>query len=108
MIVQLSPEELVNSDYSTVSTAYENYLYLINCSQYTRSAYLSNFRRYYLWCVEEKVTDIYDQMIVKAYLIHRVKQGAKWQTMNNIYSAMSKLFREVLNKTDTSTYLLFS
>ncbi|MCB9806289.1 tyrosine-type recombinase/integrase, partial [Candidatus Nomurabacteria bacterium] len=28
--------------------------------------------------------------------LERVNHGAKWQTMNNIYSAMRKLFREVL------------
>jgi len=39
---------------------------------------------------------MYDQDHVKAYLICRVKNGAKWQTMNNIYSAMRKLFRDVL------------
>jgi len=94
---ELTSEELLKSDYFTVYRAYEDYLYLINCSEYTRKAYLSNFRRYYLWCESKNITDIYHQMQVKAYLIHRVKNGAKWQTMNNIYSAMRKLFREVLN-----------
>lgn len=97
MRTDLTSAELLKSDYFTVYGAYEDYLYLINSSEYTRKAYLSNFRRYYLWCEAEQITDIYNQMKVKAYLIYRVKQGAKWQTMNNIYSAMRKLFREVLN-----------
>ena len=84
-------------DFIKVYKSYEDYLYLINVSEYTRKAYLSNFRRYYLWCREEKIENIYDQMEVREYLIHRVKTGAKWQTMNNIYSAMRKLFKEVLN-----------
>ena len=29
-------------------------------------------------------------------MVYRVENGAKWQTMNNIYSAMRKLFKEVL------------
>lgn len=97
MTKHLTAEELVKSDYYTVYSAYEDYLYLINVSEYTRKAYLSNFRRYYLYCESEEIKDVYDQMMVKAYLVHRVKNGAKWQTMNNIYSAMRKLFREVLN-----------
>lgn len=86
-----------DSEFIKVYTAYEDYLYLINVSEYTRKAYLSNFRNYYRWCRKEKIEDIYNQLEVRAYLIFRVKNGAKWQTMNNIYSAMRKLFKEVLN-----------
>ncbi len=92
----LTPQELVNSGYPTVYNAYEDHLYLINCSEFTRKAYLSNFRRYYQYCEDENIDEIYDQIVVRSYLVHRVRNGAKWQTMNNIYSAMRKLFREVL------------
>ena len=90
-------KEIEDHDFIKVYKSYEDYLYLINVSEYTRKAYLANFRIYYKWCQKEKIENIYDQMEVRAYLIHRVKTGAKWQTMNNIYSAMRKLFKEVLN-----------
>lgn len=92
----LSSSELVDSDFETVYDAYKNHMLLKNYSSSTISAYLSNFRRYSEWCNRNKIDFIYNQDHVKAYLIYRVKQGARWQTMNNIYSAMRKLFREVL------------
>ena len=92
----LSPSELVKSDYDTVRQAYENHMLLKNYSSSTIGAYLSNFRLYARWCGSQGITFLYSQDHVKAYLIYRVKNGAKWQTMNNIYSAMRKLFREVL------------
>jgi len=94
--IYLSPQELLGSDFFTVFDAYRNHMLLKNYSPSTISAYLSNFKRYSDWCLKEEIDFIYDQVHVKAYLIYRVKQGARWQTMNNIYSAMRKLFREVL------------
>jgi len=70
---------------------------LKNHSGSTICTYLCNFRKYYEWCVENGIDRIYDQDSVRQYLIFRVRNGAKWQTMNNIYSAMRKLFREVLD-----------
>ncbi len=93
----LTAEELRSSSFEVVYLSYEDYMYLINLSDYTRKAYLSNFRKYYIWCQETGIESIYDQYTVKQYLVNRVKGGAKWQTMNNIYSALRKLFREVLN-----------
>ena len=92
----LEPEELIQAGYTTVYKAYEDYMLLINCAEATIKTYLSNFRLYKQWCDKERVNNIYLQMQVKSYLVYRVKNGAKWQTMNNIYSAMRKLFREVL------------
>lgn len=92
----LTPNQLLDSDFQTVREAYKDYMLLINCAESTINAYLSNFRLYHDWCVRQNVQDIYDQMQVREYLLYRVGQGAKWQTMNNIYSAMRKLFREVL------------
>ena len=89
--------ELTKAGYDRISKAYEDRLYLLNYATSTRTTYLSNFRRYYEYCLVHDVKKIYDQDSVKAYLIHRVRQGAKWQTMNSIYSAMRKLFKEVLD-----------
>ena len=93
----LSPEQLVQADYKTVYRAYEDYLLLKNYSHSTLKTYLCNFRKYHEWCCDNDYDFIYDQDIVKAYLLHRIRLGAKWQTMNNIYSAMRKLFKEVLH-----------
>ena len=93
----LEPKDLINSTFDVVSNAYQEYMLLKNFSQATISAYLSNFRRYNQWCTQNDIDRIYHQDHVKAYLIYRVRNGAKWQTMNNIYSAMRKLFRDVLD-----------
>ncbi len=97
----LIPEELVKADFSTVSREYEDHMLLKNYSSATVKTYMCNFRKYHEWCGQNKVEQVYNQDSVKAYLVYRVRQGAKWQTMNNIYSAMRKLFKEVL-------YCLFS
>ena len=60
------------------------------------NTYLCNFRLYHRWCIQQKIKDIYSQEMVKNYLVYRVENGAKWQTMNTIYSAMRKLFKKVL------------
>lgn len=70
---------------------------LKNFSISTIKTYLCNFKKYHEWCIHSKQLEIYDQETVRQYLLYRVKNGAKWQTMNNIYSAMRKLFREVLS-----------
>lgn len=79
-----------------VCREYEDHMLLKNYSKATLNTYLSNLRLYQRWCMENNVENIYDQFSVREYLLFRVKNGAKWQTMNNIYSAMRKLFREVL------------
>src|SRR5690606_38001743 len=92
----LTPNQLLESDFQTVHEAYKDYMLLKNCSESTVNTYLCNFRKYHEWCIDQGVCQEYDQMQVREYLLYRVGQGAKWQTMNNIYSAMRKLFREVL------------
>lgn len=89
-------QNLINRGYGFIAQEYENYMLLKNYSQATITTYLSNYRLYNQWCVDEGVEEIYTQDQVREYLLYRVKNGAKWQTMNNIYSAMRKLFREVL------------
>lgn len=82
--------------FQKVRTDYEDYMLLKNFSKHTISAYLSNFSKYYEWCMLHQKTEIYDQLTVRAYLIELTRAGKKWQTINNHYSAMRKLFREVL------------
>lgn len=89
-------QKLTIDDFEKVHDDYRGYMRLKNFSIATVKTYLSNFLRYIDWCVAEDITHPFDQDLVKAYLIFRVDNGAKWQTMNNIYSAMRKLFREVL------------
>jgi len=75
---------------------YRDHMLLKNFSRATVKTYLFNYTRYMDWCIANDIQHLFDQELVKAYLVHRVNSGAKWQTMNNIYSAMRKLFREVL------------
>ena len=88
--------DIENMTFEAVYTAYEEQLLLKNFALATRKTYLSNFKRYYQWTLEEAAHP-YDQDVVRSYLLYRVRRGAKWQTMNSIYSAMRKLFREVLD-----------
>ena len=85
------------NNFTEVYSTYEDYMLLKNYSSSTISAYLSNFRKYHQWCLENSKQEEYKQETVKEYLVYRVRKGAKWQTMNNIYSAMRKLFKEVLD-----------
>ena len=87
---------LITGDYEAIFQAYEDHMLLKNYSMATIKTYLSNFRRYHEWCISNGQKEVYKQDTVRTYLIFRVRAGAKWQTMNNIYSAMRKLFREVL------------
>lgn len=76
---------------------YEDYMLLKNYSKHTIGAYLSNFRKYYEWCLRhDESKAVYDQFRVREYLVSLTRAGKKWQTINNHYSAMRKLFREVL------------
>ena len=84
-------------DFDAVARLYKDYLLIKNFSKSTLVTYLSNFRRYHIWCEAIGIDEVYTQDSVKKYLVYRVETGAKWQTMNSIYSAMRKLFREVLD-----------
>lgn len=88
---------MTKEKFNKVYRQYEDYLFLINASVYTRKAYLSNFSAYFDYCEIQGIEDVLYQDNVKNYLIYRSRNGAKWQTINNIYSAMRKLFREVLS-----------
>ena len=87
---------LSKDSYESIYNSYREYLLLKNYSKHTLNTYLCNFRLYHKWCTQRKIRKIYVQERVKQYLVYRIENGAKWQTMNNIYSAMRKLFREVL------------
>jgi len=89
-------ENLSIDDFDKVYDAYRDYMRLKNFSIATVKTYLSNYLRYIDWCIAEEINQPFNQDLVRSYLIYRVENGAKWQTMNNIYSAMRKLFREVL------------
>jgi site-specific recombinase XerD len=82
--------------YEKVYRMYEDYMLLKNYSIHTIKAYLSNFTAYHQWCAKQKHKDIYNQYTVRSYLVELTRKGKKWQTINNHYSAMRKLFREVL------------
>lgn len=82
--------------FKSVYQSYREYLLIKNYSKHTLNTYLCNFRLYHAWCVERGIANVFLQQSVKDYLVYRIENGAKWQTMNNIYSAMRKLFREVL------------
>ena len=86
---------LLTSSYESVCKAYRDYLLVGNFSPHTLNTHLCNFRLCHQ-CIQQQVEDIYRQERVKKYFGFRIEKGAKWQTINNIWSAMRKLFRQVL------------
>jgi len=84
-------------NFEDVYRSYEDHMLLKNYSKHTIKAYLSNYTSYCDWCTLRNNNDIYNQYTVREYLIELTRNGKKWQTINNHYSAMRKLFREVLD-----------
>ena len=78
---------------------FEEQLILRNFALATRRAYLSNVRRFYLWCQWRRGKSDYDKsQVVRQYLVHRFESGKAWQTINGDYSALKILYLEVLGR----------
>ena len=63
----------------------------------TRKAYASALCQFFKYRDREGMTGPLNQEEARKYILYRYQQGKKWQTINGDYSAMHKLFREVLD-----------
>ena len=75
---------------------FDAYLTLKNFSSATRRAYGCALRQFFSYRAEQRMTGGFTQAQARAYLLHRHKQGLKWQTINGDYSALYKFYRELL------------
>lgn len=77
----------------------EDYMVLKNYSLATRKAYLNAAKNFYLWCVSQQDSPVFDkQNAHRQYLVHRHKSGLAWQTVNGDYSAIRMLYTKILNR----------
>jgi len=75
---------------------YEEYLRIQNFSPSTVKAYLLGLRQFLEFRQAHGITQKIDQEQARQFILFKYDKGAKWQTINNVYSALRKYFREVL------------
>ena len=75
---------------------YEEYLRIHNFSPSTVKAYLLGLRQFLEFRLDFGITEKIDQEQACQFILLKYDKGAKWQTINNVYSALRKYFREVL------------
>lgn len=76
--------------------AYDEYLCIKNFAKATRRSYLLSLRQFLLWREDQQIFGVLDQEQARGYVLYRWDDGAKWQTINGIYSSLRKYYREVL------------
>ena len=76
--------------------SYEEYLRIQNFSPSTVKSYLLGLRQFLEFRLAHDITEKIDQEQARQFILHKYDKGAKWQTINNVYSALRKYFREVL------------
>ena len=77
--------------------AYEEYLRIHNFSKYTIKVYLLGLRQFLEFRQIHNLQTKIDQEQARPFILFKYDKGAKWQTINNVYSALRKYFREVLH-----------
>ena len=75
---------------------YEEYLRIQNFSPSTVKAYLLGLRQFLEFRQKYGITDKIDQEQARQFILLKYDNGAKWQTINNVYSALRKYFKEVI------------
>ena len=75
---------------------YEEYLRIQNFSPFTVKAYLLGLRQFLEFRQKYGITEKIDQEQARQFILLKYDNGAKWQTINNVYSALRKYFKEVI------------
>lgn len=73
----------------------DQYLVLKNYSPATRKAYSCALRKFLEWRSAQGFSNDLQQEDARQYILHRYKEGKKWQTINGDYSALMRYFRHV-------------
>jgi len=76
--------------------SYSEYLRIHNFSPSTVKAYVLGLRQFLDFRFTYGITGKLDQEQARQFILFKYDKGAKWQTINNVYSALRKYFREVL------------
>ena len=82
---------------------YDEYLRIHNFSPSTVKSYLLGLRQFLEFRQSNSIEAAIDQEQVRQFMLFKYDQGARWQTINNVYSALRKYFREVLQAEWTTT-----
>ena len=75
---------------------FEEYLILKNFSIATRKMYLRTLKRFLKFAARKYPRESLSQDLARQYILHRMKSGKSWSTINCDYSSLRKYFREVL------------
>ena len=76
--------------------SYKEYMTIHNFSPSTIKAYLLGLRQFLEFREKHNVIESIDQEQARQFILFKYDKGAKWQTINNVYSALRKYFREVI------------
>jgi site-specific recombinase XerD len=75
---------------------YDEYMTIKNFAKATRKSYLLSLNQFLSWRVDQQMVGNLDQEQARGFILFRWDGGAKWQTINGIYSSLRKYYREVL------------
>jgi len=75
---------------------YSDYLRIQNYSPATVKSYLTGLRQFLEFRELHKIAAGLNQEQAKQFILYKYDNGAKWQTINNVYSSLRKYFVEVL------------
>ena len=80
---------------STYFKDFDDYMIIKNFAQATREAYGCGLKQFFQYHKDNNWDLPYTDKQAKTYILHRYKQGKKWQTINGDYSAIRKFFIKV-------------
>jgi len=76
--------------------SYSEYLRIHNFAPSTVESYLLGLRQFLDFRIAHGIVGKLDQEQARQFILFKYENGAKWQTINNVYSALRKYFRELL------------
>ena len=76
---------------------YEEYMKIQNYPSSTIKSYLLGLRQFLAFKEKYNLDLTIDQEQARQFILFKYDNGAKWQTINNVYSALRKYFREVIH-----------
>jgi len=76
---------------------YKEYLRIQNYSQSTVKSYLLGLRQFLEFRDSNSISSKINQEQARQFILFKYDQGVKWQSINNVYSALRKYFLEVLH-----------
>ena len=77
--------------------SYDEYMQIKNFAKATRRSYLLSLNQFLNWRMDQQIVGDLDQEQARGFILFRWGGGAKWQTINGIYSSLRKYYREVLS-----------